>query len=414
MNTIQYRNFPEKVKSFIELYFNLQKNSFLKDKFQSFHISFEKRPKNYPHFICAEFIPPTKIAYYKDDLKWEGIIHDTTHFVQYCTNKKEFLKERELVKTAAFTNYNIYRENVYEKEAFKVQEAYKKYTASKLSWLGYDMFDHNPTLKEKMDLAEATDNPIWLSILAKDENNGVRTYVASNSNTPTSTLEKLSKDKDYGVRRYVASNSNTPISTLERLSNDENGSVREGVANNPNTPTSILEKLCNDEVRLVRLYIASNPNTSISILERLSEDEEYEVRYHVAINLNTPTSILEKLSKDEYGSVRNRAKENLRNKNRGSKISRKILDPSSTKNITKRYWKRSSKNPYKDLLFNYDPNRGQQITEYEPAEGDSSALNPLDMQQVYDTDFFEPFIDKKDKEIKSLDWQDRSNLQFGV
>ena len=72
------------------------------------------------------------------------------------------------------------------------------------------------------------------------------------------------------------------------------------------------------------------------------------------------------------------------------------------------------KDPYKSLRFNYNPERGQQINEYEPAEGESSALSPLDMYQIYDTDFFEPDLDQWDEENESLDWQDRSNLQFGM
>jgi len=72
------------------------------------------------------------------------------------------------------------------------------------------------------------------------------------------------------------------------------------------------------------------------------------------------------------------------------------------------------KDPYKDLHFNYDRDRGQMINKYEPGEGEGTALNPLDMQQVYDTDFFEPDLDQWDEANETLDWQDRSNLQFGV
>ena len=72
------------------------------------------------------------------------------------------------------------------------------------------------------------------------------------------------------------------------------------------------------------------------------------------------------------------------------------------------------KDPYKDLHFNYNKERGQQINEYEPGGGEGVALNPLDMQQVYDTDFFEPDLDQWDEANETLDWQDRSNLQLWV
>lgn len=69
---------------------------------------------------------------------------------------------------------------------------------------------------------------------------------------------------------------------------------------------------------------------------------------------------------------------------------------------------------YKDLRFNYNPDRGQQLDTWEPAKGDSSALNPLDMQMSWNTDMFEPDTEHTDKENHSLDWQDRSNNNLWV
>jgi hypothetical protein len=80
---------------------------------------------------------------------------------------------------------------------------------------------------------------------------------------------------------------------------------------------------------------------------------------------------------------------------------------------------RSGKDSWKNLEFNYDPSRGQQIHQYEPThdeEQGNGALNSLDLQDLYYADNFkEPItIDKKDKEIESLDWTTRNNLQFGI
>ena len=50
----------------------------------------------------------------------------------------------------------------------------------------------------------------------------IRSGVADNPSTPSSTLDYLSKDKDEYVRIGVAWNPNTPISTLKFLSKDKN------------------------------------------------------------------------------------------------------------------------------------------------------------------------------------------------
>ena len=131
MKTLYYQKFPKKVKSFLENYFKVSK-----DIFKPLYISFEKRPENYPSLVCAEFIPPSKIAYYKNNVKWEGIVHDVTHFIQYQKNPKKFEENRELTKEAVLDNkYSIYRENPLEREAREAQEEFRRYSELKLSWL---------------------------------------------------------------------------------------------------------------------------------------------------------------------------------------------------------------------------------------------------------------------------------------
>ena len=63
-----------------------------------------------------------------------------------------------------------------------------------------------------LDMANSrdTDKKI-LTILSKDENFDVRSYIAKNPNTPIEILTILSKDKNWSVRYYVAKNPNTPI-----------------------------------------------------------------------------------------------------------------------------------------------------------------------------------------------------------
>ena len=140
MKKIAYHNFPQKVKSFVRDYFRVDGS-----ELSSLYISQENRPKEYPNFICAEFIPPHKIAYYNDKINWSGIIHDVTHFMQYRRDKEGFLRDKEVVKTAAINNYGVYRENEWEKEAFKAQEEFEKYSFDKLSWKeleGWNLLDN--------------------------------------------------------------------------------------------------------------------------------------------------------------------------------------------------------------------------------------------------------------------------------
>jgi len=157
LNKIQYKEFPQKVRNFIESYFSnqLQKVS---NQLPLLHISFEERPQNYPSFINAEFIPPFKIAYYTDNLQWNGIIHDTTHFFQYHRDTNEYKKNSDIVKTAILTNFEYYKNNPFEKEAFKVQEAYNNYNFQKLSWATRHLLEEDP---------ERLKNTIWVRSVSK-------------------------------------------------------------------------------------------------------------------------------------------------------------------------------------------------------------------------------------------------------
>jgi hypothetical protein len=67
--------------------------------------------------------------------------------------------------------------------------------------------------------------------------------------------------------------------------------------------------------------------------------------------------------------------------------------------------KNSSSIPFQD----YVKERGNQINVFEEGGDGGTALNPLDMHQVYDTDFFEPETEHEDKENHNLDSQDRNN-----
>ena len=145
---------------------------------------------------------------------------------------------------------------------------------------------------DRETLAKESVNPEELLLLASDESEVVRRYVADNENTPIPVLEKLSTDEISSVRSVVAGNPNTPLTVLETLSIHEFSSVRRKVAGNSNTSIPVLEKLSTDEDADVRSEVAGNSNTSIFVLEKLSTDEVAKVKSRVAGNSNTPVVIL--------------------------------------------------------------------------------------------------------------------------
>jgi hypothetical protein len=73
------------------------------------------------------------------------------------------------------------------------------------------------------------------------------------------------------------------------------------------------------------------------------------------------------------------------------------------------------KKSYKDIFFDYDKERGQQLNINEPGEGEGTALDSLDFKQPWNTDMLNrPFIDKKDKEEESLDSTKRDGLSLWI
>lgn len=144
--------------------------------------------------------------------------------------------------------------------------------------------------------------PELLTILAKDEEAGVRAAVAENPNTPISVLTLLSKDlkdlKDLnGLVLYkVADNLHTPPEVLSILAKNDNNGIRDHVARNPNTPTSVLTLLSKDSDRSVCIGVANNIHTPTEVLSTLASNKQHcDVRLAVAFNPNTPISVRDAL-----------------------------------------------------------------------------------------------------------------------
>ncbi len=129
------------------------------------------------------------------------------------------------------------------------------------------------------NVAEQTQRGERLEELATSIWNDVRSGVARNTKTPTTTLSLLAKDPERVVRRGVATNVNTPQATLSLLAKDQDEYLRRGVATNANTPQATLSLLAKDQDMDVRRRVASNStNTSPETLSILAKDKEDVVR----------------------------------------------------------------------------------------------------------------------------------------
>ncbi len=103
------------------------------------------------------------------------------------------------------------------------------------------------------NVAEQTQRGERLEELATSSWNDVRSGVARNTKTPTTTLSLLAKDPERVVRRGVATNANTPQATLSLLAKDQDMDVRRRVASNStNTSPETLSILAKDKEDVVR------------------------------------------------------------------------------------------------------------------------------------------------------------------
>lgn len=111
-------------------------------------------------------------------------------------------------------------------------------------------------------------NAVELSFLALDPDQFVRASVACNVNTPFTWVEVLVKDKFPLVRRAAVTN---PIFDADKLreiwdSFQDDDGVKTGLIQNPNTPLDVFASLAKDE----DFTIVSN---ALSAVENWSEDE---------------------------------------------------------------------------------------------------------------------------------------------
>lgn len=126
-------------------------------------------------------------------------------------------------------------------------------------------------------IAEQTQRGERLEELATSIWNDVRSGVARNAKTPTTTLSILAKDPDENVRRGVANNVSTSTDTIILLAKDPDEEVRRGVVWHDSTPPATLSILAKDQDEYIRNRVASNCRTSPETLAILAKDKSRNV-----------------------------------------------------------------------------------------------------------------------------------------
>ena len=195
--------------------------------------------------------------------------------------------------------------------------------------------------REQKRRANTSTNPLELSLLADDEDRGVRFYVAANRNTPlgsrihlavdpdatvrvgvamalawdplatqstrkivTDLATKLAGDPNVLVRLALVENKQLPPAVFDTLAGDPEEMIRWKLASNLDTPSRVLTRLTSDARRPVRLAALHHRNLPVSVLTTMAADGDVDVRRAVCVNINTPLDVLAKLAADTDPEIR--------------------------------------------------------------------------------------------------------------
>lgn len=91
-----------------------------------------------------------------------------------------------------------------------------------------------------------------LRLLATSENPKIRESVASSYHAPEELYIALAKDPDEGVRSWIARNESVSCDILRTLADDPSETVRGFLAINYFVPGDVMDKLAEDESDTVR------------------------------------------------------------------------------------------------------------------------------------------------------------------
>jgi hypothetical protein len=128
--------------------------------------------------------------------------------------------------------------------------------------------------------------PEIFTILANDEEEIVRQYLAMNPNLPPEIFSILANDEDIGY--YLAKNPNVTPEILGILAKHK--SLRGYLARHSNLPPEVFAIFAKSKDSNIRQYLAMNPNLPPEIFSILANDEEESVRKALAKNPNNPVN----------------------------------------------------------------------------------------------------------------------------
>ncbi len=139
--------------------------------------------------------------------------------------------------------------------------------------------------------------------LASDRLPLVRLVLAANELIPEAVFDSLALDGDPVVRQKLTQNIYATESALQVLAADSVLTVKLGALKHRNAPVAALDSASHDVPTPIRQAVAMNINTPFEILERLANDSETEIRQAVAEHPQTPLETLRQLSQDEKVEV---------------------------------------------------------------------------------------------------------------
>lgn len=98
--------------------------------------------------------------------------------------------------------------------------------------------------------AEAASVEVWLEVVRQRPD--MRFWVAQNKTVPLEILAILARDEDDRVRSMVASKRKLSLELFKFLAVDPDEGVRASLARNARVPQSVLQKLMEDQSSFVR------------------------------------------------------------------------------------------------------------------------------------------------------------------
>jgi hypothetical protein len=123
------------------------------------------------------------------------------------------------------------------------------------------------------------------------------------------------------LRILLASNPNTPASTLDSMANEDSPVLLERIAENPHASPNTLSKLAYHDNPRVRAAVAENSSLPEPIMWRLASDIHPDVRLRLAESYFLPHSILQVLAEDDNPYVQIRAKRTISRLNQPMTVS---------------------------------------------------------------------------------------------